>query len=35
MCNASARSLANNMGIASGPQVEAVVDRLGNDKDDF
>lgn len=28
MCNASARSLANNMGIASGPQVEIQVDRL-------
>lgn len=28
MCNASARSLANNMGIASGPQVEVNIDRL-------
>lgn len=28
MCNASARSLANNMGIASGPQVEVQRDRL-------
>ncbi len=28
MCNASARALANNMGIASGPQVEIQVDRL-------
>jgi len=28
MCNAAARSLANNMGIASGPQVEITVDRL-------
>lgn len=28
MCNASARALANNMGIASGPQVEINVDRL-------
>lgn len=28
MCNAAARSLANNMGIASGPQVEVTVDRL-------
>jgi hypothetical protein len=30
MCNAAARSLANNMGIASGPQVEVVVDRLAD-----
>jgi len=28
LCNASARSLANNMGIASGPQAEIQVDRL-------
>jgi hypothetical protein len=28
MCNAAARALANNMGIASGPQVEVQVDRL-------
>jgi len=28
MCNAAARSLANNMGIASGPQVVVNVDRL-------
>jgi hypothetical protein len=28
MCNAAARSLANNMGIASGPQAEIAVDRL-------
>ncbi len=28
MCNAAARALANNMGIASGPQVWANVDRL-------
>jgi hypothetical protein len=28
MCNAAARALANNMGIASGPQVEVTVDRL-------
>lgn len=28
MCNAAARSLAANMGIASGPQVEVSVDRL-------
>jgi len=28
MCNAAARSLANNMAIASGPQAEIAVDRL-------
>lgn len=28
MCNAAARALANNMGIASGPQVEVHTDRL-------
>lgn len=28
MCNAAARALANNMGIASGPQVAVNVDRL-------
>lgn len=28
MCNNAARALANNMGIASGPQVDAAVDRL-------
>lgn len=28
MCNAAARALANNMGLASGPQVEISVDRL-------
>lgn len=28
MCNAAARALANNMGIASGPQAEVTVDRL-------
>lgn len=28
MCNAAARALSNNMGIASGPQVEISVDRL-------
>lgn len=28
MCNASARALAMNMGIASGPQVEVNIDRL-------
>lgn len=30
MCNAAARSLANNMGIASGPQVDVSVDRLAD-----
>lgn len=33
MCNAAARSLANNMGIASGPQVEVQVDRLADGED--
>lgn len=33
MCNASARSLANNMGIASGPQAEIAVDRLPDGED--
>jgi len=28
LCNAAARALSNNMGIASGPQVEVTVDRL-------
>ena len=33
MCNAAARSLANNMAIASGPQVEVAVDRLPDGED--
>lgn len=33
MCNASARSLANNMGVASGPQAEINVDRLPDGED--
>jgi len=33
MCNAAARALANNMGIASGPQVEVTVDRLPDGED--
>lgn len=33
MCNAAARSLANNMGIASGPQAEVQVDRLPDGED--
>ena len=33
ICNAAARSLANNMGIASGPQVEVVIDRLPDGED--
>ncbi len=33
MCNAAARSLANNMGIGSGPQVEVVIDRLPDGED--
>lgn len=33
VCNAAARALANNMGIASGPQVEVSVDRLPDGED--
>ena len=33
VCNATARALANNMGIASGPQVEIYIDRLAADED--
>ena len=33
MCNAAARSLANNMAIASGPQAEIHVDRLPDGED--
>lgn len=33
MCNAAARALANNMGIASGPQAEIQVDRLPDGED--
>ncbi len=33
MCNAAARSLVNNMGIASGPQVEVNIDRLPADEE--
>lgn len=33
LCNAAARALANNMGIASGPQVEVAVDRLAEGED--
>lgn len=33
MCNAAARSLANNMAIASGPQAEIQVDRLPDGED--
>jgi len=33
MCNATARALANNMGIASGPQIEVYVDRLAADEE--
>lgn len=33
LCNAAARSLANNMGIASGPQAEVHVDRLPDGED--
>lgn len=33
VCNAAARSLVNNMGIASGPQVEVNVNRLAPNED--
>lgn len=33
MCNAAARALANNMSLASGPQVEVSVDRLAKGED--
>lgn len=33
MCNAAARALANNMGIASGPQAEIQIDRLPDGED--
>ena len=33
MCNATARALANNMGIAAGPQVEIYIDRLAADEE--
>jgi hypothetical protein len=33
LCNAAARSLANNMAVASGPQVEVVIDRLPDGED--
>ena len=33
ICNATARALANNMGLASGPQVSVYVDRLADDGD--
>lgn len=33
MCNAAARALSNNMGIASGPQVEVNVERIAPNED--
>ena len=33
VCNASARSLVNNMGIASGPQVEVNLERIPSNED--
>ena len=33
MCNAAARALADNMGMASGPQMAILVDRLADDGD--
>lgn len=31
MCNATARALSNNMGLASGPQIEVYIDRLADE----
>lgn len=33
VCNGTARALSNNMGIASGPQIEIYIDRLAADED--
>lgn len=33
LCNAAARSLANNMAVASGPQVDVAIDRLPDGED--
>lgn len=33
LCNATARALANNMGVASGPQVQVNIDRLAADEE--
>lgn len=33
MCNAAARSLSNNMSVASGPQVDIAIDRLPDGED--
>lgn len=33
ICNATARALVNNMGLASGPQIELYVDRLADNSD--
>lgn len=33
LCNGAARAIANNMGIASGPQVEVQIDRLADGED--
>lgn len=33
MCNAAARALADNMGMASGPQMAILIDRLADDGD--
>lgn len=35
VCNAVARSIVNNSGLASGPQVEVNVDRMQGDSDDI
>jgi hypothetical protein len=33
MCNATARALSNNMGVAAGPQIEVYIDRLAADEE--
>jgi len=33
ICNATARALSNNMGIAAGPQIEVYIDRLAADEE--
>lgn len=33
ICNTSARAIANNMGVSSGPQVEVTIDRLPDGED--
>lgn len=33
MCNATARALSNNMGVAAGPQIEVYMDRMAADEE--